>query len=210
MASRAGAALFSASSVVAGAGTGVAADAGPFAPTCTLVKVGGGKWGTLKKHDVLAMDRQDMLEALAESKMFGDSLKDIPLDKCSVVVLKGALPAGKEEPDASDEVAANVMELKAAKTVGQAAKEAGCSGETLFIHVRLPGEDSCSFAWRPHVQPIRCYLRCACLHPPSSRCLASLSALIITPCSGLWCGQRFRRGCAAAGRNFSLWRARCH
>jgi len=103
-----------------------------------LVKVGGnGLWGPFKHHDLLRMDRLELLKALAETKRFSDRLKGVKLDACTVSIVKGELPASKDEPDAADEASTNLLELKGAKTLEQAAAMAG-TGTRLFVRVSLP------------------------------------------------------------------------
>jgi len=127
-----------AAAAVGGAGTGAA----QWSPT-VVVKVGDGMWSPFELDGVLAMHRTKLLEALAESKLFKGYFKGVELlGECTVLVLKGALPAGQTLPSAADEAPAKVVALEGSMTLATAAKAGACKGEELFIRVHLPGPAS--------------------------------------------------------------------
>ena len=115
-----------------------AAAAPPFQPSDILVKVGDGgmyrdwmvKWDELKN-----MRPGGLLEKLARSETFGPDLKDVKLGGCSVGVI-GAL----SKPDVLIE-AFKATEVGDLTTVLDATMAGKCTGERLFIHVRLPGAE---------------------------------------------------------------------
>lgn len=84
------------------------------------------------------MEFDQLLRKLAKDEVFMNDLKEVPLTKCAVFLLKNELAADKE-PDAADEVGDSVLELRVGKTVGSVAEQGKCKGDRLFIHVRLPG-----------------------------------------------------------------------
>lgn len=103
-----------------------------------LVKAGHSEWCTFKHGKVTDMDRSDLLEALANSQLFGIKLKDVDLSGCNVSVFKLSRAAGTDEPTAADEADANkFVELKGTKTVGDTAGIIGV-GDHICIRVRLP------------------------------------------------------------------------
>jgi hypothetical protein len=99
----------------------------------------GGIWSPFEHEKLLRMNRSNLLEALAGSKMFALKFKDIDLSACSIAVIKNAaLPAGAEEPSAEHEAGDSVVEMKITKTVGDMANGVGASGAPFFVRVRLP------------------------------------------------------------------------
>jgi hypothetical protein len=130
-----------AAAAVGGAGTGAAR----WSPT-VLVKVGDsgtytdidGDW-----EDVEKLRKGAFVTALAESKLFGGYFEGVKaLSACTVLVLKGALPAGQKLPSAADEAPDKVVALEGSMTLAAAAKEGACKGEELHIRVHLPGPAS--------------------------------------------------------------------
>ncbi len=111
-------------------------------PSAVLFKVGSDihtTWRSFKHDKLLGMDASDLLEALADSKMFALALKDVKLSACSIAVVKNAvLPAGVTVPPVALEAGDAVVEMEGAQTVGDMAKEVGVSGAPLFIRVGLP------------------------------------------------------------------------
>jgi hypothetical protein len=99
-------------------------------PPLVLVKVGDGMDSLFRPEgaDVRAMDRMTLLEALAASKGFGNKLKGVSLDDCTVRVVKSA---SMEEPTPAEEAAA--VELKGATPLAAHAE----AGKHLFVRVAL-------------------------------------------------------------------------
>ena len=83
------------------------------------------------KFDVEAMDRAELLAALADSRLFTHTLRDVRLDKCTIHVCASA---SDEEPSAGE--ARTARELRGGRTLGALA--ADLEGRHLFVHVRLP------------------------------------------------------------------------
>jgi len=103
-----------------------------------LVKVGDdGKYMPFKSPELIRKNTTALLEALADSRVFCERLKDVDWSDCTVSVVKGELPASKDVPDAADEAPSNLLELKGAKTLEQAAVMAG-TGTRVFVRVQLP------------------------------------------------------------------------
>ncbi len=101
-----------------------------------LVKVGeSGKWRSFKHAGLLGMDASDLLQALADSKVFGADLKDVKLSACTVAVHK--LPSGTKVLTAAKEKDAKFEELEGAMTVEDTT--ASIAGEQVCIRVQLPG-----------------------------------------------------------------------
>jgi hypothetical protein len=110
-------------------------------PSAVLVKVGDSHatWWPFKHKELLSMDSSDLLKALAVSRIFGGSFKDVHLGACPIAVVKNAvLPAGVTVPPVALETGDAVVEMKGVKTVGDMANGVGASGAPLFIRVGLP------------------------------------------------------------------------
>ena len=109
-------------------------------PSAVLFKVGDdGHWSPFEDEKLLGMDASDLLEALADSRMFALDFKDVGLSACSIAVVKNsALPAGAKEPSAEQEAGDSVVVMKGAETVGDMANGVGASGAPLFVRVGLP------------------------------------------------------------------------
>ena len=140
-----------------GGKTNDAPAAAAVVPSAVLFKVGDEKraaWRSFKHEKLLGMDASDLLEALAGSKMFSLDFKDVKLSACSIAVIKNAaLPAGAEEPSAEHEAGDSVVEMKAAKTLGDVANGVGASGAPLFVRVGLPAAAAAAAAAALPVSP---------------------------------------------------------
>jgi len=107
-------------------------------PPVVVVKVGSdGKYMPFETPDLLHKHTTTFLKALKADEVFAEGLKGVRLDACTVSIVKGELPASKDEPDVADEADANLLELKGAKTLGEAAAIAR-TGSRLFVRVALP------------------------------------------------------------------------
>lgn len=119
-----------------------------FNPRSTLVKVGESKYMRLDKDwkDISDMDDSALLKVLQVDSLYSATLDGVALSRCNVFILKGALPGGKFMPDASDEAPDKMIALEGIKKVGDAVDEGKCSGNHLFICVRLPGTPGAALA----------------------------------------------------------------
>ena len=124
------------------AGAPASATTSHFKPACVLVKIGDGQYTDVEMEWTALADlrRGAFLDALSTTRVFGPSLKDVELAKCTVSILKGELPEEVEVPLSTDDVQPSAfVELVGAATLEKAVQKAGCSGDRLFIRVLLPG-----------------------------------------------------------------------
>ena len=129
------------SASAATAGAPASATTSHFKPAHVLVKVGDGLYKSyhVSWETLLRMDDAQLLDALSTSRVFGPSLKDVELAKCTVAIRKGELPEEEEVPPSTDYASPTTfIELAGATKVEKATQKAGCTGDRLFIHVRLP------------------------------------------------------------------------
>ena len=101
-----------------------------------LVKLGGGlSYSRVQFDGVMRMDRADLLTALADSRLFSDELRGVPLSKCTVTVR--ASPSLRWSSAMEADCA---LELEGGETLGALAVGFGASSlsDNLFIHVQLP------------------------------------------------------------------------
>ena len=111
------------------------ADAAPI----LLAKVGSGLDSTLApdlQTMALAMDRRALLEAMAASTGFKESMSGTAHDKCKVFVV-----VSHEEEGPTDEEEMRRKELKGIKKLGdvyETLRAGGATGANIFIRVELP------------------------------------------------------------------------
>jgi len=158
-----------------------------FQPTKIYVKVGDDydylrlerDWAMLKD-----LGKVQLLEAIAGSKMFGVNLTGVDLGGCDVVVV-----SAPTVPDVITE-ATQASKVGTLTTLSDATTAGKCSGDLLFIHVRLPGAEpfglygecatgvrlhAAAHLWRrsgiavPAWQHVHCALRSHHLPTPSRR-----------------------------------------
>ena len=126
--------------------TSLPSNVAPAAPV-VLVKIGSdGKDSVFRNANVEGMDRMALLKAIRADEGFTLSLKDLPLDKCAVLIVSSATTV----PSEGDELAA--IELLGANTIRDAidAMSIGidpASRRNIFLRVRLPLSMS-SFGFR--------------------------------------------------------------
>ena len=112
------------------------ASAPPFRPSNIFVKVGdSGKYldWVVQWDDLKLLRVGGLLGELAKGMMFSSDLMGVKFSQCDVGVV-----SGPTMPDMLTE-ASKVTSVSYLTTVLEAATARECTGENIFIHVRLPG-----------------------------------------------------------------------
>ena len=117
-----------------------AAAAAPlFQPSEIFVKIGDDVGYARIRHvnwaELKSMEKDQLLEELASSRTFVAKMKKLDLSGCSVGVISSL-----SKPDVLIE-AFKATEVGDLTTVLDATMAGKCTGERLFIHVRLPGAE---------------------------------------------------------------------